>query len=163
MRAVVAVSRRGRDLPVVGWREWLELPELCPVRIKAKVDTGARTSALHAFGLRVHDIAGVTHASFELHPLQRSSAGAIHVTCPVTAFREVRSSNGRRETRPVIETVAALGETSWPLEVTLTSRDAMGFRMLLGRTALKRRFLVNPGRSYVQSSSTARTGSRERG
>lgn len=144
---------RRAPLPVVGWREWVELPELCPTAIKAKVDTGARTSALHAFDLDVSERDGQHWASFELHPAQRSAAGAVRVDHEVLAFREVRSSDGRRERRPVIETNFGFGDTTWPVEITLTSRDAMGFRMLLGRTAVARRFLVNPGRSYVASSS----------
>ena len=152
------VSRRSRtEQSVIGWREWLLLPELCDRPLNAKVDTGARTSALHAFDLEVIDVDGETHVTFELHPVQRSSADAVRVTRPVVGFRNVRSSNGRSETRPVIETTARLGDISWPLEVTLTSRDAMGFRMLLGRSALKRRFLVNPGRSYLLSAPRTRT------
>lgn len=144
------MSRRPRRPPaVIGWREWVALPELSPTPVKAKVDTGARTSALHAFGLRYRDVDGVTIASFELHPLQRSSARAVRVELPVIEYRKVRSSNGRVERRPVVRTKAQLGDHSWPIELTLTSRDEMGFRMLLGRAAVRGRFLVNPGRSYV--------------
>lgn len=143
---------RAQQKPVVGWREWVELPELLDAAVKAKVDTGARTSALHAFRLRVdRDGDGTTTASFEVHPRQRSTADSVRVTCSVTGFRDVRSSDGRSESRPVIVTPVSLGGSTWPIEVTLTSRDAMGFRMLLGRSALKRRFLVDPGRSYLLS------------
>ncbi|MDH3754644.1 MAG: RimK/LysX family protein [Acidimicrobiia bacterium] len=138
--------------PVIGWREWIALPELCSSPIKAKIDTGARTSALHAFGLEINEEEGVTLATFEVHPDQRSSRAAEKVTCPVQSFRRVRSSNGKVELRPVIVTDARLGDTGWPIEITLTSRDQMGFRILLGRAAVRKRFLVNPGRSYLLSS-----------
>jgi hypothetical protein len=134
---------------IIGWREWVALPELGGAIVKAKIDTGARTSALHAFGLRVLDRGPGQVASFELHPRQRSRADALRVECPVHSFKQVRSSNGRVERRPVIVSSVRLGALSWPIEVTLTSRDAMGFRMLLGRAAVRRRFLVDPGKSYL--------------
>lgn len=149
-------TSRGRSrgpLPVVGWREWVGLGELLDAPIKAKVDTGARTSALHAFRLRLDRSAGIPVAHFEIHPQQRSKAGSVQVTREVVAFREVRSSNGRTEHRPVIRTAVTLGGLTWPIEVTLTARDTMGFRMLLGRSALKGRFLVDPGRSFRGSRS----------
>ena len=136
---------------VIGWRELLTLPDLTPVPIKAKIETGARTSALHAFGLRVENIDGVQSAVFEIHPLQRSSKNAKLVTMPIHRFKRVKSSSGHTELRPSIITIAVLGKVSWPIELTLTSRDAMGFRMLLGRSALRRRFLINPSRSYIMS------------
>ncbi len=147
---------------VVGWREWLVLPDFCDLPIKAKVDTGARTSALHAFGLRIENVEGVQVACFELHPRQRSASGAVRVRCPIRGFRRVRSSNGRTETRPVVVTSLQLGEYRWKGELTLTSRDAMGFRILLGRSALKGRFLVDPSRSYAQSRSIERSTRRSK-
>jgi hypothetical protein len=143
--------RKKASKPIVGWREWVELPTLLDVPIKAKVDTGARTSALHAFSLRLTEADGTTTAHFQIHPTQRSIRGSVEVNCEVLGFRQIRSSNGRTENRPVIRTTASLGAVRWPIEVTLTSRDTMGFRMLLGRSALKGRFLVDPGRSYLQS------------
>jgi len=129
----------------------VDLPELCSWPVKAKVDTGARTSALHAFGLETIDTGDGVVAVFELHPQQRSGVGAESVSYPVTSFRRVRSSNGRVEVRPVIVTEARLGDVCWPIEVTLTSRDHMGFRMLLGRAAVRSRFIIDPGRSYLLS------------
>lgn len=143
--------RNKRSKQTVGWREWVELPALLDVPIKAKVDTGARTSALHAFSLRLTETDGITTAHFQIHPTQRSIRESVDVSCEVLGFRQVRSSNGRTENRPVIRTTASFGGIRWPIEVTLTSRDTMGFRMLLGRSALKGRFLVDPGRSYLQS------------
>lgn len=138
---------------MIGWREWVELTDLCAAPVKAKIDTGARTSALHAFGLQVIDDGVTQLARFEIHPRQRSASDAALVTLPVHDFRMVRSSNGRDERRPVIIVPIRLGDISWPIEVTLTARDQMGFRMLLGRAAVRRRFLVDPGRSYLLSRS----------
>ena len=144
------VTRRKAKI-VIGWREWIELPELCTSPLKAKVDTGARTSALHALDLRIRETGGTPIASFTLNPMQRSAEGAVRVECPILGFRRVRSSNGRVETRPCIVTPARAGSVEWPIEITLAARDEMGFRMLLGRAALRRRFLVDPGRSYLAS------------
>lgn len=141
--------------PVIGWREWVTLPGLCPEPIKAKVDTGARTSSLHAFGLELSTRPdGITIATFEIHPEQRSAQGSTLVSVPVVSFRQVRSSMGERQRRPVIETLVSMGVQTFPVEITLTARDDMGFRMLLGRAAVRRRFLVDPGRSYRQGTPT---------
>lgn len=139
---------KARVRPVVGWREWAVLDELTPTPIKAKIDTGARTSSLHAFDLRLDESSGVLLARFEIHPLQRSASNSAEVTVPVEGFRNVRSSSGHRERRPVVRTRIALGAHRFDIDVTLTSRDQMGFRMLLGRAALRRRFLIDPGRSF---------------
>lgn len=148
------MSKRGSTLSVVGWREWVCLPELCPDPVKVKVDTGARTSSLHAFNLKLTETPEGTIASFEVHPAQRSAAVTYRVEVPVAGFRDVRSSSGHRERRPVITTPVVLGDHRFEIEVTLTSRDEMGFRMLLGRAAVRRRFLVDPGRSYRQGEPT---------
>ncbi len=126
------------------------MPDLCPTAIKAKVDTGARTSSLHAFGLDVSSNELPALATFEVHPLQRSSNSATQVEVKVEEFRVVRSSSGHAELRPVIRTPVRIGSHEFEIDLTLTSRDEMGFRMLLGRAAIRRRFLVDPGRSYRQ-------------
>ncbi|MFT7647903.1 MAG: hypothetical protein ACI8Y4_002653 [Candidatus Poriferisodalaceae bacterium] len=136
-------------LEAIGWREWVQLPELCLERTKAKIDSGARTSSLHAFDLEIEHTANGDLATFEIHPRQRSVAGSMRVRVPVFEYRRVRPSTGRAELRPVIRTMMQLGLNSFPIEVTLTSRDTMGFRMLLGRRALAGRYLVNPGRSFI--------------
>lgn len=133
---------------VLGWREWLALPELGVPAIKAKLDTGARTSSLHAFGMVRFEAEGRPMVRFEIHPRQRSRAGAVAVEAEVTEERWVMNSGGTRELRPVIETDVMVGENRWPIELTLTRRDAMGFRMLLGRQALRKRAMVDPGASY---------------
>ena len=136
---------------IIGWREVVELPELCSTPIKVKIDTGARTSALHAFDLKVEERDGKFWADFEIHPVQRSGRDTTRVSYPVTMFRNVRSSTGHTQRRPVIKTPIRIGNLKFTIEVTLTSRDEMGFRMLLGRSAVSRRYLVDSSRSYLQS------------
>ncbi len=134
---------------VVGWREWVRLPELGVRLIKVKVDTGARTSALHVDDLHmVHRRTG-TWAYFTVHPKQRTNRGAVQCHARVIEERAIRSSSGHTQIRPVIVTDVDIGGTVWPIELTLTSRDVMGFRMLLGRQAVRRKALVDPGRSFL--------------
>ncbi len=132
-----------------GWREWVSLPELGIKRIKAKVDTGARTSALHAFELRPYSENGRDRIEFRIHPVQKDNNTVITCTADVIDKRKVTDSGGHKEERFVIRTALQIGEHQWPIEATLTSRDDMLFRMLLGRTALKGHAQVNPSRSYV--------------
>ena len=134
---------------VLGWREWVRLPGLGLDAIKAKVDTGARTSALHAFEVREIDTGSVRQVEFKMHPNQRDRESVIICTADIIDERDVRDSGGHQEKRFVIETAMQLGPYEWPIEVTLTSRDDMLFRMLLGRTALKHRAIVDPSRSYL--------------
>ncbi|MDH3538772.1 MAG: RimK/LysX family protein [Acidimicrobiia bacterium] len=137
--------------PLVGWREWVMLPDLCPVPMKAKIDTGARTSTLHAFGMVLHTDGREPRVEFEIHPAQKSRAQAVQVSYPIRGFKQVRSSTGHSEKRPVIRTPLRLGEYEFDIEVTLTARDEMGFRMLLGRAAVRRRFWIDPGRSFLHA------------
>lgn len=141
-------ARRGPGA-VLGWREWVALPELGVDAIKAKLDTGARTSSLHAFRLRRFTREGEAMVRFEIHPVQRSTAGAREVEARVVDERPVRSSSGQQEVRPVILTQVEVGGERWSIELTLARRDAMGFRMLLGRQALRHRAVVDPGRSFL--------------
>ena len=136
------------SLPVVGWREWLSLPDLKIDMIKAKVDTGARTSALHAFFIDPFEHNGAEWIRFGIHPLQGNSEFEITCEMPVKDRRIVSDSGGHSEERFVIETTLLLGQHRWQAELTLTNRDSMKFRMLLGRTALADRFMVNPHNSY---------------
>jgi len=132
------------ELEVLGWREYVELPHLHGFRVKAKVDTGARTSALHARKLRFEETSSGVNAQFALG----SGDDAISVSAKVIEHRLVRSSNGQDDLRPVILTpITVLGQT-WHAEVTLSDRELMGFPMLLGRSAIRNRFLVDPNRSF---------------
>lgn len=136
-------------LAVIGWREWIALPELGISRLKVKVDTGARTSALHAFNIHYFARQGRLWARFDVHPLQRDSKTIAQCEAPLIDERYVTDSGGRRTLRPVVETQIAIGATLHTVELTLITRDSMGFRMLLGRQAIRGRFLVDPGRSFL--------------
>lgn len=142
------MNENANDLPILGWREWLALPDLGIEHIKAKVDTGARTSALHAFLVTPFQRDGSEWVHFNIHPWQRNSRDVVECEAPVKDRRIVTDSGGHREYRYVIETAIVLGPKHWMAEVTLTDRDTMQFRMLLGRTSLDGRFLVNPAASY---------------
>lgn len=144
-----------RQKAVAGWREWVALPELGVDRIKAKIDTGARTSAIHAFEIRPFERNGEKHVCFSLHPVQHRRHPVVLCEAPVVDERVVTSSNGEREHRYVVETSVKLGDDVWPIEVTLTNRDEMGFRMLLGRRAVRRRFVIDPGGSFKISGKVA--------
>lgn len=133
-----------------GWREWVSLPGTGVEWVKAKVDTGARTSALHAFDLREwRDEQHTAHVTFWVNPWQKSTADAVRLTRPVHDRREVRSSSGHAEERVVVLLDVCLVGRQLTAEVTLTSRDEMGFRMLIGREALRQGFLVDAGASYL--------------
>lgn len=145
----VAISQE--PLPVIGWREHLALPELGISELKAKIDTGARSSALHAFDLEAFQEDGRMMVRFKVHPNQRDSDRTVLAQAELIDQREVRNSGGYVQLRPVIQTLVELGEFVFPIELTLTNRDKMGFRMLLGRQAVRRRFLVDAGQSFLQS------------
>ncbi|MEB3313451.1 MAG: ATP-dependent zinc protease [Cyanobacteriota bacterium] len=139
-----------KSYDIIGWREWIGLPEFGVQAIKAKIDTGARSSALHAFDLERFDQGGQKMVRFQAHPLQRDDRYIVVVEAALLEDRMVRNSGGQSELRPVVITTVQVGSTIWPIELTLTNRDEMGFRMLLGRQALRRRYLVDPGHSYLQ-------------
>ena len=141
-------KRVERALPVIGWREWVGLPDFGIKHIKVKVDTGARSSSLHAFDLREFERDGAEWVRFQVHPVQRKKIRSVEVEAQVLDHRSVRSSSGKAAMRPVIVTNVRLLGITWPVELTLASRDEMGFRMLLGREAFRRRFLVDAGKSY---------------
>ena len=140
------------QLPIIGWREQLALPDLGIPEVKAKIDTGARSSALHAFDVETFERDGKPMVRFKVHPYQRDAQRTVTAEAELIDQRQVRNSGGQAQVRPVIETTVEINGYTFPIELTLTNRDAMGFRMLLGRQAVRRRFLVDAGRSFLHSS-----------
>lgn len=138
-----------RPLARIGWREWISLPDLSVGPLQAKVDTGAKTSALHAVDLRVETLDGQSWVIFRVPPRRPRGKGFSEVQTKLHGYREVRSSNGSSQTRPVIATHLHMGEAEWPILLTLANRQLMGFRMLLGREALNRRVLIDPANSFL--------------
>lgn len=135
--------------PVLGWREWVALPEFGIERIKAKVDTGARTSALHAFNLQVFEQDGQRMVRFKMHPIQNRTDEVIECVAKVVDERDVTDSGGHTEKRLVIKTTVLIGNDKRRVEMTLTDRDNMLFRMLLGRTAVRPHYVIDPNKSFL--------------
>lgn len=130
----------------IGWQEWCALPKLHLPAIKAKIDSGAKTSALYASDLRPFHRHGQLFVRFLVHPLQRTQKFETACTALVTDQRTVMNSGGHKELRYVITTTITLGQMTWEIDITLTNRDPMTFRMLLGRDALKGRSVIDPGK-----------------
>ena len=133
----------------IGWREWLSLPELGIERIKAKIDTGARTSCIHAINIEEYEVDGEKWVKFTAQPLQDDEQTKVTCNAKVKKIKNVTSSSGQKELRYFIETTLHAGKHSWPIEMTLTSRATMKFRMLLGRTAMENRVIVDTALSHL--------------
>jgi hypothetical protein len=146
--ASVFRTRKGLKT-IIGWREWVALPALGVPCIKVKVDTGARSSALHAWNIEEFQRKGAAWVRFDVHPLQRADEPSLTCEAAVVDWRSVTNSGGRTEQRYVIETELEFADIRWPIEITLTKRDELGFRMLLGRTALRGWAIVDPARSFL--------------
>ena len=155
-------SRRPQKV-TVGWREWIALPDWGVPFVKAKIDTGARTSALHAFDIETIERDGQPWARFAIHPWQDSASDEVVVEAPLLARRHVRSSSGTVDERPVVTANVVLAGQSRAVEVTLTRRDEMGFRVLIGRQALRGAFVVDPARSYLGGRPAREVRRRNRG
>ncbi|MDF9397865.1 ATP-dependent zinc protease [Vibrio sp. 1180_3] len=138
-----------KEKMIVGWRETLCLPALGIEKIKAKIDTGARTSCLHAFKVESFTKKEAPWVRFWIHPLQRNDEKVVVCEAKVVDERTVRDSGGHEETRYVIESEVSLGGQIWPIEITLTNRENMAFRMLLGRTAMHNKIVVDPTQSFL--------------
>lgn len=147
---------------IIGWREWLALPELNIPAIKAKVDTGARTSALHTSFIETFSEDGIVKVRFGIHPLQKKENVELLCEAVVVDERTVTDSGGHQELRLVIQTQLELMNEQWPIEITLTTRKDMRFRMLLGRTALADRFLVDVASSYLAGKKSRRIYTKRR-
>lgn len=138
-----------KEKPIIGWREWLSIPEMHISEIKVKVDSGARTSAIHAEDIEITKKRGKEFVSFKIFPLQRDKSHFSRVTLPMIEERWVKSSVGHQTLRPVVKVDIKIGDHKFPIELTLVNRDIMGFRMLLGREAIKNRFLLDAGHSFL--------------
>jgi ribosomal protein S6--L-glutamate ligase len=135
---------------ILGYEEWVTLPELGLGAVKAKVDTGARTSALHAHYVETFGPRGDRRVRFGVHPVPGRDDVAQECTARLVGRREVKSSNGKCEQRYVIETPIRIGDREWRIEITLADRNMMSYRMLLGRQGIPRDGLVDPNASFLQ-------------
>ncbi|MBI9080105.1 MAG: ATP-dependent zinc protease [Pseudodesulfovibrio sp.] len=133
---------------IIGWREWISLPDFHVPAIKAKIDTGARTSAIHAFGIETFERGEEHYVRFHIHPLQRRDDVSIPCEAKLIDKRKIKNSGGVSQKRYVIGTTVEIAGQHWKIELTLTNRDEMKFRMLLGRSAMKGRLIVDPQQSY---------------
>jgi len=136
-------------MKTLGWKEWVSLPELHLSPLEAKVDTGAKTSCLHAFSLEPFHKDGEQWIRFGMHPDRHSQEQEIFVEAKVSDRRVVSDSGGHKQLRWVIETPIVIAGETFPIEITLTGRDAMQYRMLLGRQAMRRRFVVDPAKAHL--------------
>ena len=134
---------------IVGSDEWCIFPQLGIPGVKARVDSGAKTSSLHAFNIHAFKRSGQPWVSFDIHPVQQNRKISVRCESPIIDRRVIKSTNGAAEKRYVIQTPVKLGEKIWEIELTLTNRDSMGYRMLLGREAMNGRILVDPSQTLA--------------
>ncbi|WP_372748480.1 ATP-dependent zinc protease [Litorivivens sp.] len=144
-------TEAGVEKQAIGWREWVELPDLHLGKIKAKIDTGARSSSIHAFDIEPFEKDGEQWVRFAIHPQQHSDDEVVQCEAPIKDYRSITDSGGHKTMRYIIETPFKIGNDTFLAELSLFNRSNMLFRMLVGRTALKGRYLVDPARSYCLS------------
>lgn len=142
--------RKKKEKQLIGWREWIGLPDLGIEQVKVKIDSGARTSALHATDIEYYKRAGHPMVRFRVSPLQDTTKGQKLVHAHLVGKKVVKSSTGTATKRPTILTSAKIGSRRFDIHITLINRDLMGFRMLLGREALRGRFLIDTEQSFLQ-------------
>ena len=142
------MSPRSKKKQILGWREWVSLPSLRIVAIRAKLDTGAKTSALHAWDISVREVKGEKWIRFRVLPMQSEGVTPVLCEAPLSDRRWVTSSSGTRELRYIIETTLQIGPKSWPIELSLTNREGLEFPMIIGREAMRNRLIVDPRASY---------------
>ncbi|MCB1109922.1 MAG: ATP-dependent zinc protease [Chlamydiia bacterium] len=143
------MGRKREEKIPIGWQEWISLPNLKIPAIKAKIDTGAKTSSLHAFKIKPIIKDKKDCVSFSVHPIQRNKTISVSCCCPIFDVRSVMSSNGHVEERYVIQSVLCLGNEKWEIEITLSDRDPLRFRMLLGREALDSKVVIDPSKALL--------------
>ncbi len=148
IRSGLMKKTKSTSRQIIGWREWISLPDFGIDWIKAKIDTGARTSTLHAFDVEPVTVDGVRCVKFNVHPRQRHKKPEVECVAPLVEERAIKNSGGKTEMRYVIATRLRIGEWEQDIELTLTNRDEMTFRMLIGRAAIRKHYIVNPGASY---------------
>ena len=143
--------KRSSPLTVIGWREYVSLPEFDLPIIRAKIDTGAASSSIHATCIEYFQEGDRQMVRFQIHPYQRNIHDTVTIVAPLVEHRTIKSSNGQKQNRPVIKTSIQLGEQRWRIKLNLTNRSLMGYRMLIGRQALRKRFLVDVDKSFLQN------------
>jgi hypothetical protein len=147
---------KDKELPLLGWKEWVALPDFGIPALKAKLDTGAKTSALHAFVVEPVERDGCACVRIGIHPLQKRSVPEVWCVAPIADRRWIRDSGGHCELRYIVETTVRIGNEAWRIETSLTDRDNMLFRFILGRAAIVGRYIVDPAQSYVTGRVRAR-------
>lgn len=140
------------DSKIIGWREWVSLPDLGLAAVKGKIDTGAKTSSLHAYDIRLEEKGTKTYVHFKVHPLQHDFSVVVNCRALLVDKRQVTDSGGHKEERFVIRTTIILAGVKKRIELTLTNRESMKYRMLIGRAALKH-FYIDPTQSYLSGKS----------
>lgn len=136
------------DSKIIGWREWVTLPDLGLIAVKGKIDTGAKTSSLHAYDIQLEEKGTKTYVNFKVHPLQHDFSVVVNCRALLVDKRHVTDSGGHKEERYVIRTTMVLSGTKKKIELTLTNRETMKYRMLIGRAALKH-YYIDPSQSYL--------------